>query len=444
MKRYHPALPLPSAAPGATDFIWATGIEDTFIAQPDRRTGRILDEYALTGHYERWEEDLALIASLGVPATRYGVPWYRIEPEPGRFDWDWTDRVLDTLVNRHRIEPIIDLIHYGTPSWLEGSFLNPDYPARVREYARAFAIRYCGFCTWYTPLNEPRVNAWFAARLGWWPPYRRTWSDFAAVLVALARGIVETQEAIAEVEPNAVFVHVDATDLYKTADASLVEETTIRQELVFCALDLVQGRVDEYHALHGWLRKHGITPSTLEWFQSRHVRPDIIGYNMYPMFSEKHLARAANGAFGVKIRRCGVETFTTLTELYARRYGLPVMCTETASNGPPWKRVRWIEESVQAVRQMREAGTPLVGYTYWPLFSLVAWPYQRGARPLEQYLVDMGLWDLRPGADPQSGPERRPTRAVDAYRAAINAEMSPLGLCLDDKPGRSVHGREDE
>src|SRR5579862_6612659 len=124
MNRDHPVLRLPSIAPGATDFIWATGIEDTFICQPDRRTGRILDEYALTQHYERWEEDLSLIASLGVRAARYGVPWYRVEPEPGIFDLAWLDSVLETLVNRHGVEPIIDLMHYGTPVWLEGSFLS--------------------------------------------------------------------------------------------------------------------------------------------------------------------------------------------------------------------------------------------------------------------------------------------------------------------------------
>jgi len=48
------------------DFLWAVGIEDTFIIQPHRRTGRLLDEYELTQHYDRWREDLGLVASLGV------------------------------------------------------------------------------------------------------------------------------------------------------------------------------------------------------------------------------------------------------------------------------------------------------------------------------------------------------------------------------------------
>src|SRR5690242_11126991 len=99
----------------AHDFIWAVGIEDTFIAAPHRVTGRILDEYALTEHYDRWEADLKLIADVGAPAARYGIPWYRVCPSPGVYDWSWTDRVLDRSVNIHHVEPIIDLIHYGTP-----------------------------------------------------------------------------------------------------------------------------------------------------------------------------------------------------------------------------------------------------------------------------------------------------------------------------------------
>jgi beta-glucosidase/6-phospho-beta-glucosidase/beta-galactosidase len=427
MKREPPVLRPPSHAPGSTEFLWTTGIEDTFISHPDRRTGRILDEYALTQHYDFWQEDLGLIASLGVPAARYGIPWYRVEPRPGVFDWTWTDPVLETLVNRHKVEPIVDLMHYGTPDWLEGAFLSPDYPARVAGYARAFAARYKGLCYWYTPLNEPRINAWYAARLGWWPPYRRTWNDFAAVLVALARGIVETQRAIAAIEPDALFVHVDATDLYKTTDASLEAERLLRQELVFCALDLVQGRLPQDSPLLGWLRARGISDKTLAWFEDYCVQPDIIGYNMYPMFSEKHLLRDAGDRLTVQIRPCWTETFAALTRMYAARYGLPVMCTETASSGPIRKRVRWIEESVRQMNRLRAEGVPVVGYTYWPLFSLVGWAYQRGALPLGRYLIHMGLWDLR--ADGENGEvlRRVPTRAADAYRQVAAAPVEPLG-----------------
>src|SRR5512142_1537252 len=68
-------------------FWWATGIEDTFITAPSPRSGRSLDEYALTDHYARWKQDLDLIAELGVKTARYGIPWHRVNP--GMNLWDW-------------------------------------------------------------------------------------------------------------------------------------------------------------------------------------------------------------------------------------------------------------------------------------------------------------------------------------------------------------------
>src|SRR5918992_40438 len=156
-----------------TPFAWALGIEDTFIPQVAARSGRILDEYVLTEHDRRWRSDLAAIASLGVRHLRYGIPWYRVNPAPGQFDWSWTDEVLPYLVEDLGIAPILDLIHYGAPLWLEGTFLDPDYPQRVAEYAAAVVERYGRLVRHWTPLNEPRVHARFAGQTGLWPPYRR-------------------------------------------------------------------------------------------------------------------------------------------------------------------------------------------------------------------------------------------------------------------------------
>ena len=68
-----------------TPFLWATGIEDTFI--PQARPGlRALDEYQLTQHYELWKRDLDRVAETGVKYLRWGVPWYRVQP--ARIEWD--------------------------------------------------------------------------------------------------------------------------------------------------------------------------------------------------------------------------------------------------------------------------------------------------------------------------------------------------------------------
>ena len=37
------------------------------------------------------------LKELGVSAARYGIPWYRVCPRPGVYDWEWTDKVLERL-----------------------------------------------------------------------------------------------------------------------------------------------------------------------------------------------------------------------------------------------------------------------------------------------------------------------------------------------------------
>jgi beta-glucosidase len=398
---------------------WSTGVEDTFIATPHRKTGRILDEYHLTEHYTKWREDLRLAADLGVKLIRYGVPWYRICASEGKFDWSWTDEVLEFAIGKLGLEPVIDLVHYGTPLWMERSFLNPAYPEYVAEYAGAFAERYRHACYWYTPLNEPRVNAWYAGKLGWWPPYGKSWRSFVQVLLQIVKGICLTRR-IAEIEPRAVFVHVDASDLYIPSDASepaLDAESRLRQEIVYLSLDAAMGRITPMHPLYEWLLTHGVSHNDIEWLTQHRVTPSIVGFNMYPMFSRKEVLYGSKGRMEVVIRRCWTETLEAITRQYAARYDpLPLMITETASSGSMKTRLKWIEESTELVHVLRADDIPLIGYVFWPLFSLVTWAYQGGKRDLEKYILHMGLYDLKPGPE---GLQRVNTPAVSAYRSVI-------------------------
>ena len=80
-----------------------------------------------------------------------------------------------------RLKVILDLVHYGTPAWLESSFADPGYPAAVADYAAAVARRYRGNIAAYTPLNEPLVTASFCGMRGVWPPYLSGAEGWAAV-----------------------------------------------------------------------------------------------------------------------------------------------------------------------------------------------------------------------------------------------------------------------
>lgn len=407
-------------------FWWATGIEDTFITAPHAATGRTLDEYELTDHYRRWRDDLGLMANLGVPCARYGIPWHRIQPAPGHWDWRHADEPLEHMLALG-IEPQVDLVHYGLPGWIDGAYLHPDYPKLVADYAARVAERFKGRIHWYTPLNEPRVTAWYCGRIGWWPPYKRSWRGFVAVMLAVATGIQRTVHALRAVDPEVVAYHVDPTDLYDTDDPALEEEVERRRRIVFLALDLVAGRVDESHPLYAWLLNQGASAATLKAFRRAPAPPEVIGLNLYPLFTTKRLLRDRAGRLRVLMPYTEAGLIEGVTRRYFDHFGVPMMISEVATSGSVARRQNWLDRSIAEVAALRAQGTPMVGYTWWPMFALVTWAWRQGRRDVADHLLQMGLWNLDRNLD------RIETPLVESYRAlAASGHVSVGRLVKND------------
>jgi len=232
---------------------------------------------------------------------------------------------------------------------------------------------------------------------------------------------VATVRALERVDPEIICYHVDATDLYDTNDPVLSGEAELRQQLVFLALDLISGRVDERHPLWAWLLEHGATIAELEAFLLDPVDLPVIGMNLYPMFTSKRLLRDSRGRFRIRMPYGNAELVMRLGRLYYERYGVPLMISETASIGSVARRRAWLDQSVASVAKLRREGIPLVGYTWWPMFALVTWAYRQGHRPIAEHLAQMGLWDL------DRDLVRVPTPLVDAYRDLVAGGSGSVG-----------------
>lgn len=415
--------PRGNPASGDSSFVWAVGVENTSI--PQSRPGhRALDEYALTGHDRLWREDLGRIAGLGVRAVRYGIPWHRVNPAPGRFDWRWTDEVLPHIVEGLGLVPIVDLVHFGTPTWLGGEFLAPDYPARVAEYAGAVARRYGSLVGHFTPLNEPAVTADRSGRLGAWPPYRRGARGYVAVLLAAARGMVEAAASIRAEQPAARFVHAEDVGLELAATANLAAWAAARQARRWLPLDLACGLVGAGHPLRPWLVEHGADPGELDRLAGRAPPWDVIGVNFYPWSNRRWRRRPAGApALGRDPGDPAAALATVLGAAHAR-YGRPVMVTETAASGSMARRLGWMAAMAEGVDRARRAGVPVVGLTWFPAFTMVDWRYRRSRRGVEHHRLHLGLWDV-PGLGASF--DRAATPLVEAYRGLVGRPVAPLG-----------------
>jgi beta-glucosidase/6-phospho-beta-glucosidase/beta-galactosidase len=415
----------PTVAPGRRpeDFLWATGIEDTFV--PQTRPGhRALDEYQLMGHYEHWREDLALVRELGLQAVRWGVPWYRVEPfQPGEFDWRWTDQVLPYLVEELGITPIIDLMHYGCPFWLRREFASAEYPEAVAAYAEAFARRYTGLIRWYTPLNEPIVTALYCGQRGLWPPYLRGETGYVTVLLQVIEGIIATAAALKAVDPGAVLVHVEASGLSRTAREDLHAVAQEERSRALLPFDLLTGRVTPAHPLFPWLVRSGASPDRLAAIAARPISFDLMGLNFYPQWSTTQLYIDRRGRLAYQPVEQDGAGFTELIQEYWERYRIPIMVTETSARGDEPIRARWLEASVTAIRALRARGVPVLGYTWFPLFTMVDWRYRFGRGPVEEYRLELGLYTLNGAA----GARWHATPLVEQLRSYVGDPEGAIG-----------------
>lgn len=71
-------------------------------------------------HYNRYEEDIRLMAKAGLNAYRFSVEWARIEPEEGKFDEEKIEhyRKVIRCCKENGIEPIVTLHHFSSPVWV--------------------------------------------------------------------------------------------------------------------------------------------------------------------------------------------------------------------------------------------------------------------------------------------------------------------------------------
>jgi len=378
---------------GAGEFLWAAGIENTFVRQV-RNGGRPLDEFELMGHYQHWREDLSLGRDLGLKAMHWGAPWYKIEPEPGKFDWSWTDEVIPYMVEELKIRPIVDLMHYGCPFWLDREFANKKYPDLVARYTAAFVERYKDLVSWYTPLNEPIINSLMCGMRGLWPPYLKGDRGYIRLMLQLASGIIKTSKAIKSIQPDSTLVHVEATGMTRTARKDLAILAREEQHRGYLCYDLVTGRILDEHLLFSWLVRNGASPDALEELAKDPIELDVIGMNFYPQWSTKLLYIDKRGKLAFQETEPEGHGFKDMIRDYYERYRVPIMITETSAVGSDEIRERWLESSVSMIKDLRQSNVPVIGYTWFPLFTMIDWRYRFSTEPLENFYLELGLYKL--------------------------------------------------
>ncbi|HET6384110.1 MAG TPA: family 1 glycosylhydrolase [Armatimonadota bacterium] len=323
------------------------GIECGF---PVYTGNRRVDELEKTQHYTYFASDLLKAKGLGIDMIRYGIPWHRVEPQPGKFDWQWVDGALDLLFSLE-MKPIVDLVHFGTPDWLlpDGGFASKSFAEAQARYAAEFAQRYPKV-EYFTITNEPTITARFCGKTGYWHPFRK--DAFDLICDNLAEGIHLSSQAIRSINSRAVIMQNDTCEYHHAGDPSFEEECAALNNERFLVWD---------RTVQDW---------------------DILGLDFYPWSEEVH--SATRPEIGPQFGLYG------LAKQYYARYKKPMILAETDAPGTVEERIDWMERTLRDCQRLNHEGIPMLGYTWWPLIDNINW----GSFKMEDSPDNAGLYSM--------------------------------------------------
>jgi len=367
---------------GSSGFMFTTGIECSYPTIEHGRWRR--DELDSTKHYSYWQHDFQLARELGITHIRYGPPLHLVFDGPGRYCWDYCDPQFEELKD-YGPEPIVDLCHFGVPSWL-GNLQNQGIADALAEYAGAFADRY-PWVRFYTPVNEMYVCARMSALDGLWNEQLNEEGAYARAAWNLANASIAMSDAILKRRPDAIFINSESSEFYQPCcpDPEVHKAAAAANERRFLPLDLIYA-----HPLSDDMRQllcgQGISSDDIHRLGQRQVpRRSILGVDYYE-WNERLIDRNGNPlALG--------ELFGwyVIASQYWERYRRPMMHTETNkpdAEGAP----RWLWRQWHNVQLLRSAGVPLVGFTWYSLTDQIDWSIAMSEALGIVYPV--GLFDL--------------------------------------------------
>jgi beta-glucosidase len=324
--------------------------------------------------WNRWHDDVVLVADLGLTDYRFSVEWSRIEPEPGEWSTASLDhyrRICEALLARG-IDPVVTFHHFTTPRWVaaEGGWSAPETVDRFASFCERVASRLGDVIGRACTINEPDVVAFYGYRLGVFPPGERDdgrFRDVTGNLVAAHRSAVEAIRAGAPGVP--VGLTLSMTD-YQALDGGQARRDSIVARMEDVYLDATTG--DDFVGVQTYSRARvgpdGLLPN------EDGVEVLDMGYEFWPWALEATLRRAweqTNGEIPLFVTENGIGT---------------------TDDG---QRSRYVRAALEGVLACLADGIDVRGYTYWSLLDNFEWAF--GYSPKFGLVeVDRTTFDRRP------------------------------------------------
>ncbi len=378
---------------------------DTFVRRPgaiaDGATGDVTCD-----HYHRWEDDLDLMADMGVDAYRFSISWSRVQPD-GRGSFnpagiDFYGRLLEGLASRD-IAAAVTLFHWDLPQALEdgGGWLNRDTAKRFADYAATMGERLGEHVALWITLNEPVVHMAFGYGYGIHAPGRTLGFGAASVGHHQLYGHGLAVDALRANGAQQVGVTLNVTPVWPASDrdedlnaAGLYDTLHNRMFLDPVLLGTMPERIDELVTDTDYV--HDGDLDTIA------VPIDVLGINYYnptrigaPLadadmpFDIQTIDEYETTHFGWPVVPEGLtEVLVGLKDTYGERLP-PIRITENGCSQDDEfvdgvvddpRRISYLEGHLGALLAAIDAGVDIDGYYCWSLMDNFEWAEGFGQR----------------------------------------------------------------
>jgi len=371
------------AAGGRSPSIW-----DVFSRRPGAVANGDTGDVACD-HYNRYREDVALLADLGVDAYRFSVSWPRVRSEGGL---DFYDRLVDELCAAG-VRPVPTLFHWDLPVDLD--WLERGTAARFADHVSVVAERLGDRVSKWITLNEPAEHTLLGHALGAHAPGRQLMFDALPVAhhQLLAHGLaVRALRAAGATDIGIANSHgptwpasgesadVEAAGFYDLLLNRLFSDPLILGEYPDGMGELMPGDVES---------DLKVIAEPIDFYGVNYYAPTRVGAPQGEDIEFGGLTIPAELPFSVRqIEGVPVTDFgwpvvpEGLTELltgFRERYGdrlPPVVITE---NGCSYQglddqqRIAYLDGHLRALHRALEAGVDVRGYFVWSLLDNFEW-----------------------------------------------------------------------
>ena len=354
-------------------------------------------------HYNRYEEDIKMVAEAGLNAYRFSIEWARIEPKQGVYDENEIEhyRKVLTCCRENGVEPIVTMMHFTSPKWLieNGGWENEATVEAFKNYCQYVTEQLGDLMHYVCTINEANMGIQVAAISA---RYR---AQMMAKMQRMQQGGAEEKkdlEGTAQVgmnfndmmanmqkqkEENVEIFGTDTLQTFVSARTPEGDMLVIRaHQAARAAMKVVKpelqiGLTLSLHDIQA--QEGGEETAAKEWVDEfTHYVPYIKEDDFFGLQNYSRSLIGPNGILpvpeGAEITQMDYEYYPEGLEHVIRRVyeemPMPIMVTENGiATADDTRRVAYIQTAMKGVENCIQDGIPVKGYMYWSMMDNFEW-----------------------------------------------------------------------